>query len=65
MGKSNLTANDLAHEIARRGMSQEEFARIFHVRHSTVSRWLSGFSPVPGYVEAWLASEKKGDPDDD
>jgi transcriptional regulator with XRE-family HTH domain len=52
--KSTLTAANLHRVLALLNMVQEEFAAQLMVRHSTVSRWLGGKTPVPGYVEAWL-----------
>ena len=54
MGQSTLTAQDLQRAILEMGLVQEEFAELFNVRQATVSRWLSGQVPVPGYVEAWM-----------
>ena len=54
MGRSNLTANDLARMLAQIGLVQEDFAQLLKVRQATVSRWLNGKVPVPGYVEAWF-----------
>jgi transcriptional regulator with XRE-family HTH domain len=54
MGRSNLTVTDLQRALVLLNMVQEDFAAQLGVRHSTVSRWLGGKTPVPGYVEAWL-----------
>ena len=40
--------------MAEIGLVQEDLAVLLRVKQSTVSRWLGGRVPVPGYVEAWL-----------
>lgn len=54
MGRSRLNAQDLQHALARMGMVQEDLAVVLGVRQSQVSRWLSGKTAVPAYVEAWM-----------
>ena len=54
MGRSSLSPEDLQRLLPVMGMVQEDLAVEFKVRQPTVSRWLSGQVPIPGYVEAWL-----------
>jgi len=42
--------------IAQTGLSQVEFARTVVFRHTrTVTRWLTGDSPIPIPVRDWLS----------
>ena len=52
--KSRILPQHLSEILGELTMNQEEFGDIFKVSQTTVSRWLSGVTPVPGYVEAWL-----------
>jgi hypothetical protein len=46
--------------IARSGLSQRQFARDILTRDPrTVRRWLSGDSPIPQAVLAWLGKPSK------
>lgn len=56
--KSNLTPADLSRALSLMDMVQDDFAIQLNVRGATVSRWLSGKIPVPGYVEAWLEAAR-------
>lgn len=55
MGQAkNLTPHDLLRAMGRFGLTQIELAEELGVRQSSVSRWLSGKTGVPGYVETWV-----------
>lgn len=54
MASSRLDRADLGMIMAKLALNQEQFAEVFNVDQTTVSRWLTGYSNVPGYVEAWL-----------
>lgn len=54
MGRSTLTAVELRKALDLMGFGREDFADQLNVRGATVSRWLAGKVPVPGYVEAWM-----------
>lgn len=43
------------------GLSQWEFANELKVGQATVSRWMNGVTPVPGYVEVWLKQRDEND----
>lgn len=54
VARSRLSRIDLGMIMAKLTLNQEQFAEVFNVEQSTVSRWLTGYTDVPGYVEAWL-----------
>jgi len=54
--KSRLDPMALAKILLELQMNQAEFAQLVRVGQPTVSRWLSGDYPIPGYVEAILSS---------
>lgn len=54
MGRSKLTGNELFRALHMLGMSQEKLGDLLTVKQATVSRWVTGKQPVPGYVEQWL-----------
>jgi transcriptional regulator with XRE-family HTH domain len=60
MGASAISSQDLRRALVLLDMVQEDFAAQLGVRHPTVSRWLGGKTPVPGYVEAWLKAAHPG-----
>jgi plasmid maintenance system antidote protein VapI len=49
-----MTGNDLRNTLAEMKISQGKLSKLLEVDRNTVSRWVTGATPVPGYVDGYL-----------
>lgn len=55
-----MTRQQLRTELAARGLAKQlDAARALGVEQSSVSRWINGSRPVPGWIEVALRGIRK------